>query len=291
MTPARTDPRPFLTALAVGLVATVWAYGSTLADIVERWASDPQYSHGFLVPLFSGYLLWSRRGMLAGADLRPRWWGLAVVLLGLGLRGVSFVLFLPALDAGSLVVVLFGLVAAAGGRPAVRWAWPAVLFLSFMLPLPHQLQTRLGRQLQAVATACSTFLLQTVGVPAVAQGNVIYLSNGKMEVAAACSGLSMLMTFLALAAAVAILSRRWPDRAAALLSAVPIAIAANVIRITVTGVFYEHNQGEMARLVFHDGAGYLMMVLALVILLAELHVLGRAVVPVGPAAVRVARGV
>lgn len=281
MTPPRTDPRRFLATLAVGVAATGWAYGSTLAEVAERWASDPQYSHGFLVPAFSGYLLLSRRGLLAGADLRPRWWGVGIVLAGLGLRWLSFARFLPALDAVSLVVVLFGLVAVCGGRAGVRWAWSAVLFLSFMLPLPHTLQSRLGLRLQAVATACSTFVLQTIGIPAIAQGNTIFLSSQSIEVAAACSGLSMLMTFLALSAAMAILTSGWPRRAAVLLAAFPIAIAANVIRIAATGVFYEYNQGETARLVFHDGAGYLMMAIGLGMLLVLLHVLGRAVVPAG----------
>ncbi|MBX9623565.1 MAG: exosortase/archaeosortase family protein [Gemmataceae bacterium] len=282
MTPARPETR--LTAtLAVAFGVTAWAYGATLADTADRWASDPQYSHGFLVPLFSLYLLWSRRGMLAGTDPRPRWWGVGIVLLGVGLRLYAFYGYQPWLDAGSLVVVLLGLVAAAGGRPAVRWAGLAVLFLGFMIPLPYQLQTALGGALQRIATVCSTYLLQTVGVPAVAQGNVILLSKEPIGVAAACSGLSMLVTFFALAAAVAVLSRKgWVERAAVVLSAVPIAVAANVIRITVTGILYEYNQGETARLVFHDGAGYLMMPLGLLMLLAVQHVVGRAVVPAAP---------
>jgi exosortase len=280
MTRSASETR-LLTALAVGLGATVWAYWPTLADIADRWASDPQYSHGFLVPLFSAYLLWSRRGMLAGADLTPRWWGVGIVLVGAALRLAAHYAYQPVLESGSLLVVLLGLVAACGGRGAVRWAWPGVLFLGFMIPLPFRLQTMLGGRLQQVATVASTFALQTVGIPAVSQGNVIQLSNEPIEVAAACSGLSMLVTFLALAAAVAILIQGWPQRIAVLLSALPIAVASNVVRITVTGILYEMNQGELARKVFHDGAGYLMMPLALGMMFLLLHVLGRVIVPVG----------
>ncbi|MBX9582940.1 MAG: exosortase/archaeosortase family protein, partial [Gemmataceae bacterium] len=281
MTRSASETRLF-TALAVGLGATVWAYWTTLADIVDRWANDPQYSHGFLVPLFSGYLLWSRQKLLAGADLTPRWWGVGIVLLGAGLRLAGHFAYQPILDSGSLLVVLFGLVAACGGRGAVRWAWPAVLFLAFMIPLPFRLQTMLGGRLQQVATIASTFILQTVGIPAVSQGNTILLSDAanKLEVAAACSGLSMLMTFLALAVAVVILTKGWPQRVAVLLSALPIAVAANVVRITVTGILFEYNQGQAAREFFHDWAGYLMMPLALGMMFVVLHVVGRTIVPV-----------
>ena len=280
MTGSRSETRSLMIA-AAGLVAVGWAYGPILADIAERWASDPQYSHGFLVPLFSLYLLRSRRGLLAGADLTPRWWGAGVVAAGCGLLLVAQKYYLTGVEAGSLLVVLLGLAAAAGGRGAVRWAWPAVLFLAFMVPLPYQVQTLLGGQLQRVATVAGTYLLQTVGIPAIAEGNTILLSNEPIEVATACSGLSMLMTFVALSAAVAYLVRGWPERVAVLLAALPIAVVSNVLRIAVTGVLFEYNQGKLARQVFHDGAGYLMMPLGLLMLLLLLHVLGRAVVPVG----------
>jgi exosortase/archaeosortase family protein len=94
----------------------------------------------------------------------------------------------------------------------------------------------------------------------------------------------MLVTFFALAAAVAILAtRNWIEAIVVFCSAIPIAVVANVARITVTGALYEANQNELARVIFHDVAGWLMMPLGLGLLLVELHILGRAVVPVdGP---------
>jgi exosortase len=267
-----------LALLAAG--AVVWAYWATFAATAQMWATDPQYSHGFLVPVFAGYLLWSRRQRLAGAGLGPRWWGVAVVLAGVGLRMVSHALYQPWLDPLSLLVVLAGFAAAAGGRRALAWAAPAILFLAFTLPLPYRFQSMLGGALQGVATAASTYALQTLGVPAVAEGNVILLTETRLGVVEACNGLSMLVTFFALAAGVAILARRsWPERVVVVLSAVPIAVAANVARITLTGVLFEADQGDLARAVFHDLAGWLMMPLALGMLLVELHVLGRLVVP------------
>jgi exosortase len=230
-----------------------------------------------LVPLFAGYLLWSRRALLAGGEWSGRWWGAGVVLLGATLRMAGHAFYQPWLDAGSLLVVLAGLVAAVGGRPALRWSWPAILFLAFMIPLPHRFETLLGGSLQRIATVASTYVLQTFGVPAVAEGNVILLTETRLGVVEACSGLTMLVTFFALATGVAILARRsWLERGAVFLSAIPVAVLANVVRITLTGVLFEANRNELARTVFHDLAGWFMMPLAVSVLLGELAFLGRA---------------
>ncbi|MBN9518387.1 exosortase/archaeosortase family protein [bacterium] len=282
MLPPRISMPILLSAILV-LVPVAWAYWATFADIAERWANDPQYSHGFLVPLFSAYLLWSRRGRLAGADICPRWWGVGLIALGGALRLTGYALYQPWLDSGSLLVVLVGLVAAAGGRRLLAWAAPPILFLAFMIPLPYRAQTLLGGGLQAVATTASTYSLQTLGVPAVAEGNVILLTDTRMGVVEACGGLTMLVTFFALSVGVAMVAPRgWMTKSALVLSAAPIAVLSNVVRIVVTGVLFESNQSDLARVVFHDLAGWLMMPLGLILLLAELYVMDRAVIQVGP---------
>jgi exosortase len=277
--------RPLAVLLLTTTAVVVWAYWTTLAEVASRWATDPQYSHGFLVPLFSVYLLWSRRRHLEAVDLRPRWWGVGIVGVAVAMRMAGHFFFQSALDTGSLIVCLLGVAATAGGRRALLWAGPAILFLSFMLPLPHRAQVMLGGTLQRVATVTSTYALQTLGVPAVAEGNIILLTETRLGVVEACNGLSMLMTFFALATAVAILAERTLfEKLVIVLSAVPIAVLANVVRITVTGLLYENAQGETARLVFHDLAGWLMMPLALGMLLIELWILGRVLVPVAVSA-------
>ncbi len=168
-----------------------------------------------------------------------------------------------------------GLFLLAGGPRALAWAWPAVAFLLFMVPLPHFVETGVAQPLQRVATVGSAYALQTLGLPAVAEGNRINLSSEPpLEVARACSGLSMLLIFFALSTAMAVLVRR-PlfDRLVILASAAPIAIVANVFRITATGLAREAFGLEAAEKVFHDWAGWMMMPLALALLWAELGVL------------------
>jgi exosortase len=269
---------PISALVLVTVLTVVWAYWTTLADIVERWALDPQYSHGFLVPLFSGFLLWMRRAHLAAADFQPRWWGVGIVLIAAAMRMTSHFLYQPWLDTGSLLLCLAGIVAAAGGWRALVWAGPAILFLGFMLPLPYRVQTALGGTLQRIATIISTYAIQTLGVPAVSEGNVILLTDTKLGVVEACNGLSMLITFFALSTAVAIVAKRSAiEKVVIVLSALPIAVLANVARITATGILFEAARGDLARAVFHDLAGWLMMPLALAMLLVELIVLGRSV--------------
>ena len=257
----------------------VWAYWTTLAEMAERWVGDPQYSHGYLVPLFAGYLLYSRRERLKQVTFGGSWWGVAVLATGVGLRLFGTYFYLPWFDALSLLVCLAGLALVAGGWPGLRWSWPAVLFLFFMLPLPYGLQTALGGSLQRVATRMSTYCLQTVGAPAVSEGNIILLNDTRIGVVEACNGLGMLVTFFALATAVALwINRSWLVKLIVVASAVPVAVLANVARITVTGLLYDASQDRLAQVVFHDIAGLLMMPVALLLIFLELHVLGRLVI-------------
>jgi exosortase len=242
---------------------------------MQRWATDPRYSHGFLVPLFALYLLWMRRDRLAGAAAwRPSWWGLLGVVGGLALNAAGTYLYLDWLKALSFPLCLAGLGVLMGGLPALRWFWPAAAFLLFMTPLPYRLEVALAHPLQRMATAASTYALQTLGFAAFAEGNVIRMGEVRLGVVEACSGLSMLMTFFALSTAVAILIRRtiW-EKVLIVVSAAPIALVANLLRITVTGVLHKVAGHYVADLVFHDLAGWLMMPLALGLLWAELRLL------------------
>lgn len=263
--------------ISAGLgVFCLWAYWPTLAAMAQRWAHDPQYSHGYLVPAFAVALLWMRREQAVGIDWRGSWLGLPLVLAAFGLRMLSDILFFDWLDAASFLLCVAGLFALLGGAQALRWSWPAIAFLAFMVPLPFRVEQALAYPLRTVATQSSNYLLQTIGLPALAEGHTIVIDNVRLGVAEACSGLSMLVIFLALSTAVAITVRRpWFDRLCILLSAVPVAVLANVARITVTALMHRWVGREWADLVFHDLAGWLMMPFALALLGGELWFLGR----------------
>jgi exosortase len=256
------------------LVCLVWAFWPTLIDLIHVWSSDPQYSHGFLVPVFAAFLLWMRRDMLKQGEVRPSWWGLPILAFGIGLHLYGSYYYYIWLDTVAIVPCVAGLWITAGWTTAWRWGWPAIAFLMFMIPLPYRYAVEMSGPLQRIATLSSTFVMQVIGLPALSDGNLISVDDVTINVAEACSGLRMLVVFVALAAAVAIVSRRpLLDKIIVLVSAVPIAIVSNILRVTVTGVLHHTTTNDLANTFFHDVAGWLMMPLALGLLWLELKIL------------------
>lgn len=258
----------------------LWSYFSSLTHLAHRWGNEADYTHGYLVPLVSLFLLWHRRSMMPTAPLRGNWWGVPLLLISGGMRFASAWGGYALLDPMSLLPCLAGVVLLLGGGKAFRWTWPSIAFLFFMIPLPGAVAGMLKNPLQRVATEVSTFLLQSIGIPAIARGNVIWLSHGKIGVVEACSGLRMLTLFFAFTVAAAFVVRRplW-EKIFVAMSAIVIGIVANVIRITATAVIHEYFDAEIANVVFHDLAGWLMMPLAMVLLILELICLSKAFVP------------
>jgi exosortase len=260
--------------------ALVWAYASAILGLATRWANDPDYSHGFLVPVFALYLLWVRRDLLILRTSGGHWWGLAFIVFAEAMRWSSMYFFYPLLDAPSLLPCLAGVTLLTGGWAALRWAWPAIAYLAFMMPLPAFIAGMLGHPLQRIATISSTYLLQLLGVPAISRGNVIWLTTGKIGVVEACNGLRMLVLFLAITAGASLLIKRpLGVKIFVALSAVCIGVITNIIRITVTALLYEYVGRELAEKVFHDLAGLLMMPVATLLLWFELYMLSKILVP------------
>jgi exosortase len=264
-------------------VVLVWTYWPTLQVVVQRWASDPQYSHGYVIPGFAAVLLWMRRSLLTQSGAGSSAWGFALLIVGAVMRLTGAYLYFDWFDALSLLPSLAGLCLLVGGWGALRWAWPAVTLLLFTIPLPYQVEVALSHPLQRLAARAGAYCLQGLAFPAVVQGNVIVIGKTEIGVVEACSGLSMLMVFVALALAVALLVQRptWM-KAALVTSAVPIAVLANVARITLTGVLTETVGRGAGDVFYHDAAGWLMMPVALFLLWLELGFLSRLFVPAAP---------
>jgi exosortase len=257
----------------VALIALLWVFWPTLTELAGRWGSQSQYSHGYLVPAFSIYLLWARRHLLP-AEFQANAWGLLVLVVGLALRFAGTYLYFEWLGATSLLICLVGVCVLVGGKKALLWAWPAIGFLIFMVPMPYRVEMALAHPLQRLATAASTYALQTLGFPAYADGLVIRIYDIRIGIVEACSGLSMLQIFFALSTAVTLLSQRsFVEKSLIFLSAIPIALAANIIRIIVTAIMHLTVGSEWADYVFHDLAGWLMMPLALAMLWAIVKLL------------------
>jgi exosortase len=233
-------PRRRLLSSAALAVLVLWAFTPTFAELSYHWSSAPEYSHGYLVPLFAIFLLYLRRDRCAGITASHSWWGIALVALCVAMRFTADYLFMDWLDAASLLPCLAGLTLLLGGKKALVWAWPAIAFLGFMIPLPFHLPTALANPLQRLVALASAFVLQKLGLPALSEDNVILINETRIGVVDACSGMRMLVMFFALSTAFCFLVKRprW-QKLVLVVSAVPIALSANIVRITATGVMYE----------------------------------------------------
>jgi exosortase len=256
-----------------------WAYLPMLRVFFDKWVNDPQYSHGFLVPPFAAYLLWKawQVGPVARAPLPVV--GGALLVVALGMRAIAGSLLFQQLDAASFLLALAALSLAAGGWPVLKRTYPAILFLIFMIPLPYELERNVGQPLKTAATVSSTFVLQTLGQPAVRDGNLILIDDVRLGVVDACSGLKMMVTFAAFSVgAVLLMNRSRFEKLMVLLGIVPIAVAANVLRIVATGLCYVSFTDKKTLEFLHDLNGWLMMPAGLALLAVEVWCLKRLVV-------------
>lgn len=246
-------------------------YLSNLRHFVDTWSSDENYSHGFLVPLLSLYFAREamRRGPIARRGGVPL--GLALIALSILLRLATVVVPVGIVGDFGFLLGLAGVCSLlVGGEALARFAF-AIAFLAFMVPLPVALYTTLASPLQQVVSQLGAALLNAVGIPVLCEGNMMTLPGGaRMFVAEACSGMRQLTGFLALTTAVAYLSRRpaW-YRAVVVASSIPIAMTANVLRVTLTGGIMYHLSPQYASGQFHTVEGLLMMAVGLGLLAME----------------------
>ncbi|MBI3466179.1 MAG: exosortase/archaeosortase family protein [Planctomycetes bacterium] len=250
-------------AAAMAVIAFTVSYWPVLAELVNRWSEQPDYSHGFMVPPLAAMLLWLRRDSFPGLARRIDWWGMSLIGLSGLMRIVAAWGYFESIGGWSIPVWVAGVTWLFCGRSVLLWAAPAVVFLGFMVPLPFRIEGMLSRPLQRIATQASCFALQSMGLPALAEGNTILLGSSHFEVEEACSGLRIFMATIALAfACVVIVRRSWWERALLLASAIPIALLANSLRIVATGSLSQVLSSETARWFAHDLSGWAMIPVA-----------------------------
>ena len=181
------------------VVVLGWLYASVLRHLVWQWAHDPNYSHGFFVPLFSLFVIWSEREKLRKLAIEPSWSGLLVLLFGLvvlaaGILGAE--LFLSRI---SLLVTIAGLVVISYGWNHLRAIFFPWVFLLFMIPIPAMSSTEITFPLQLLASKVGCCQSSAGGCACLREGNVIQLPAMALEVAEACSGIRSLMSLATLA--------------------------------------------------------------------------------------------
>jgi exosortase len=232
-----------------------------------QWWSDPNFSHGFFVPAFSLFLLWQDRSRLGQIQPAPSLWGLPVIVLAmctlvLGVFGAE--LFLSRM---SLIMLIAGMTIFFMGWEVLRVVLFPLLFLVLMVPLPAIVFSQITFPLQILASKLSAWLLPFLGVPVFREGNVINLPAMPLEVAEACSGIRSLLSLTTLAIMYGyLLEKRVAIRVVLALASVPIAVAANGLRIVGTGLLVQYWDPDKAEGFFHAFSGWLIFVVSLVML-------------------------
>ena len=269
---------------AAGAVALMLAlaYAPNFRELLSSWSSDPNYSHGYLVIPIAAFILWRRLDenpwVRSTGQIRGSWLGWTLLAIILAVRFVAYEEGLQWVETATLLPAITCLTWTFGGNELLLRAWPSILFMVFMLPLPSFINGLISLPLQRIAATGSCYVLQISGFWVIQSGNVLGLRTPHgprpLDVALACNGLKMLMCLAATVTATIILLplSNW-KRITLLISAVPIALISNILRIVGTGWCYYYIEGEKAKEWSHDISGWLMMPMALVLVGLELQLL------------------
>jgi exosortase len=256
-----------LQALTLTLLVA-YLYTSILWRLVENWWKDPNFSHGFFVPVFAGYVLWERRRKLAALTVVPSFfWGMAIVVGSLGVLIVGVLGAELFLSRVSFIFLLAGLTIYFFGWRHFREALFPWGCLFLMIPIPAIIFNQIAFPLQLLASRLAGWLLALTSVPVLREGNVLKLPAMTLEVVQACSGIRSLVSLMTLAVIYGyFMESRALRRVVLVLAAAPIAIVANGLRVVGTGLLVHYWDPAKAEGFFHTFEGWVIFVLSLTML-------------------------
>lgn len=244
-------------------------YVPVITRLVSDWATDDNYSHGFVIVPFALFFAWERRARLAAAIVQPSSWGLLVVAAGLTVLAAGQLGAELFLARASLLIVMAGAIVFLRGWATLRVLAFPLAFLVLMIPIPAIIFNKIAFPLQLLASRTGETLLSAMHIPVLREGNLIVLARTTLEVAEACSGIRSLISLATLGIIYGYFTDvRTPVRTVIALATVPIAVAANGIRVAGTGIAAHYFGDEAARGFFHTFSGWLMFGVAFLMLFA-----------------------
>ena len=263
---------PVLATAAVLLC--ILAFGRPLLELANRWNTQEEYSHGYLIPLVSAWLLWMRRDALRANIGEPSIAGAALILIAIGMHIIGEVSAIWILSQVGFVIAVMGIILTVGGYSLLRAAFIPIAYLLFAIPLPYFIDATLTLKLQLLSSQLGVFFIRLFGIPVYLDGNVIDMGTYKLQVIEACSGLRYLYPLLSLSFLAAYLfhGRLW-QRVVLFLSAIPIAIGMNGFRIGLVGVLVDRWGNQMAEGVLHFFEGWVIFLACSALLVGEMYLL------------------
>ncbi len=256
-----------LLILATGFTAL---YHHVIVKLVSDWINDDNYSHGFLIPFIAGYMVWKKKEILSQYEPVTNKWGLALIVLGICMcvaGNIGAELFTTRF---SIVILITGIVLYLFGTATFKEVYVPVLYLIFMIPIPAIIWNKLAFPLQLLSAAMTEKVIHLINIPIFRQGNILHLANTSLEVVDACSGLRSLTTLLALSAAFAYMSKlKLINKWLVFLSAIPIAVFVNILRLTATAIMAQFIGEDAAQGFLHEMSGIVVFIVAFFMLLGS----------------------
>lgn len=268
--------KPIHLQIGVVLVVFLALYYPFLSTLVRDWDTNDNYSQGYFIPFVAGFMVWWIRDDLAKIELKPSNWGILLIALGLAQLFIAKVGSEFFLQRTSMIVVLYGISFFLFGRSFTKAVWLPIAYLIFMIPLPAIIWNRIAFPMQLFASSMTEDVVRLIGIPILREGNVLHLTQTSLEVVDACSGLRSLVNILGLAAGLGFLLNKeaW-KRAVLFLSAFPIAIVVNIIRLTGTAALASLYGGDVAKGFLHDFSGWVVFVAGIALLLMTQSMLSK----------------
>jgi exosortase len=266
----------FALSLSVISILFIIFYYNTILQLVKAWSTDDNFSHGFLIPFISGYMIWHKKNELTPQTTSTNNLGLLFITLGTLVHiagNIGAELFTMRF---SMIILIWGMTLYFWGWPITRKITIPIAYLILMIPIPAIIWNQIAFPLQILASKLTTAVVQQFGIPVLREGNILHLANTSLEVVDACSGLRSMTALLGLSGAFSYITflgilSKW----ILFFSAIPIAVAVNIIRLTVTALLARYVGPETAQGFLHDMSGLLVFIVAFAFLYAIFLVLSR----------------
>ncbi|MBA4366813.1 MAG: exosortase [Desulfobacterium sp.] len=247
----------------------LFLYNNVIYKMVLDWVSNDNFSHGFLIPIISGYLIWRRKDRLTQASISPSDTGLILLIFSLIFYFIANIGVEQFTMRFSMIMVILSLTVFLAGWECSRILFLPIVYLVFMIPFPSIIWNKIAFPLKLFATQMAVSVIQFFDIPVFGEGNIIHLANTTLEVVDACSGLRSLTSLLALSSALALLTEHSGTKKFFIfLSAIPIAIFLNIIRLTITAILARHYGPDIAQGFLHEASGILIFILSFFFLFA-----------------------
>ncbi len=269
---------PLNTKIKLVVLLILWAavFIPVYPGLIHTWLNHSNNSHGLLVPLISLYFVWQKKDELRLIRISNSNWGAGILIISMVLYLLSYAGAVTVISRAMIVCSLIGLILFTLGTTFFKLLSFPLFLLLFMVPVPDSIVGIVAFPLQLFATKISAFIIAVLSIPVYQEGNMLYFVQTQLEVAEACSGIRSIMALTMLSVIfVYLIDGGWVPKAILIVSAIPLALIANIIRVSGTGVLAHFYGERIARGFLHEFSGLAVFAFGFVLLFMEYSLLNK----------------